>query len=223
MVAWLLSPDNTAFAKSALRAELPSVKSSHLAEAFAASLGLRTYAALLARQKGANRLRPPLLHADNVLFAKRLAELGYAMPERDIIAELAHHPCMPIPCWREFPRRNIDANNSWYYQCKRLGLPNVCVHVGTKYRRLWWDCISVSPREDRHVRDQRGDLVCAMYEEFQSTVGPASGKPLFFGSAFAGSITSLLPSVARTLADRLFEQLYVPLLDPAQSHVEDWL
>ena len=59
MVAWLLFPDNTAFAKSALRAELPSVKSSHMAEAFAASLGFRTYAALLASQKKANSLRPP--------------------------------------------------------------------------------------------------------------------------------------------------------------------
>lgn len=222
MVAWLLLPDNTTFAKSALRAELPRVKSSHLAEALAAGLGFRTYAALLASQKEANSLRPPLRHADSDLFFKRIAELGYSTTVRDVMADIAHRPEMPNPCWREFPRRDWEANNSWYNQCKRLGWPNVCLHVGKKYLRLWWDCISTSPREDRHVRDQRGELVRAMYKEFQSTVGPAAGKPWFFGSAFAGSVNNLLPPVARTLADRLFERLYVPMLDPSKSQVEDW-
>jgi len=65
----------------------------------------------------------------------------------------------------------------------------VYLKMRTKYARLCWDCISVSPREDRHARDERGELVRAMYKKFCTSVGPAAaGKPLFFGSAFAGSI-----------------------------------
>jgi len=65
MVAWLLFPENTEFAKTALRAALPRVKSSHVAEAFAASLGFRTYASSASGQKALNPSRPPLRHADN--------------------------------------------------------------------------------------------------------------------------------------------------------------
>ena len=176
----------------------------------------------LASQRDVNPLGPPLRHADSELLSKRLAELGCSTAVRDIMAEIARRPEMPIPCWREFPRRDWEANNSWFGQCKRLGLPNVCLHVGKKYRKVSWDCISTSPREDRHIRDQRGELMRSMYKEFQITVGAAAGKPWFFGSAFAGSVKNLLPSVAGTLADRLFEQLYVPMLDPAKSAVEDW-
>jgi hypothetical protein len=225
MAAWLLFPDNTAFAKSILRSALPGVRSSHLAEAFAASLGFRTYAALLACQKDANPLRPPLYHTASDLFSQRLSELGYSRAAPDVMTDIAHHPEMPDPCWRAFPNGDLEANNFWYAQCKRLGIPNVGLHVKKKYVRLNWDSISISPGEDRHARDKRGELVRTMFKEFQRIVGPgATGKPMFHGSAFAGAVDNLMPTVAMKLADRLFEVLYMPLLDPEQSRVEeDWL
>jgi hypothetical protein len=229
MVAWLLSHDNTEFAKLALRSELPSVKSSHLVEAFAASLGFRTYAALLARQKEANPLRPPFCHADSNLLSERLSELGYSVTVWDVMAAVALRSGIPNPCWREFPNRNLEANNSWFRQCQRFGLPNVCIKVRKKYVRVCWDCISISPQEDKHVRGQSRELMHAMFKdfqttckEFQTTAGSAGGKPYFFGSAFVGSVDNLLPPSARKLADHLFERLYLPLLDPTKSRREDW-
>jgi len=79
MVAWLLFPENTEFAKTALRAALPALKSSHVAEAFAASLGFRNICSSASGPEGVESSRPPLRHADNASFSKRLSELGYTI------------------------------------------------------------------------------------------------------------------------------------------------
>lgn len=62
--------------KKALRDEFPHVKSSHLSEALAFSMGFRTYAAMQASMTGPETDRPfHLLSTDRM--RKRLVELGY--------------------------------------------------------------------------------------------------------------------------------------------------
>ena len=48
-----------------------------------------------------------------------------------------------------------------------------------------------------------------LYAEFQKQVGiRPPGKPIFFASAFAGSVDNLLLPIARNLADFTFQLLY---------------
>jgi hypothetical protein len=62
--------------KQSLRDELPHVKSSHLSEALACSLGFRTYAALTAAMTGPEGDRPfALLNTEQM--CRRLVQLGY--------------------------------------------------------------------------------------------------------------------------------------------------
>jgi hypothetical protein len=62
--------------KSSLRDEFPDVKSSHLTEALAASLGFRTHAALQSMLFGPEQDRPFRL-LDSARFVQRLVQLGY--------------------------------------------------------------------------------------------------------------------------------------------------
>lgn len=62
--------------KKALRDEFPDVKSSHLTEALAHSLGFRTHAALQAAMSGPEQDRPFAL-LDTARMRQRLVELGY--------------------------------------------------------------------------------------------------------------------------------------------------
>jgi hypothetical protein len=80
--------------KKSLRDEFPGVKSSHLSEALAFSMGFRTYAAMQAAMTGLELDRPfYLLSTDGM--RKRLMELGYPDdPEFDFettIVSLASH------------------------------------------------------------------------------------------------------------------------------------
>ncbi|EGJ11218.1 hypothetical protein [Rubrivivax benzoatilyticus] len=69
--------------KKSLRDEFPHVKSSHLSEALAHSLGFRTYAAMQAAMVGPEQDRPfALLQTQR--FVERLKQLGYEVdPEFD--------------------------------------------------------------------------------------------------------------------------------------------
>ncbi|WP_288896233.1 hypothetical protein [uncultured Delftia sp.] len=62
--------------KKSLRDEFPDVKSSHLTEAMAHSLGFQTYASLRAEMVGPEHDRPFHL-LDSRLFVERLVQLGY--------------------------------------------------------------------------------------------------------------------------------------------------
>lgn len=62
--------------KKSLRDEFPNVRSSHLSEALAFSLGFRTFAALQAAMTGDEADRPFFL-LDSTRFVQRLVQLGY--------------------------------------------------------------------------------------------------------------------------------------------------
>lgn len=62
--------------KNSLRDEFPHVKSSHLSEALAHSLGFRTYAAMQAAMVGPEQDRP-FVRLQTQRFVERLKQLGY--------------------------------------------------------------------------------------------------------------------------------------------------
>lgn len=77
--------------KKSLRDEFPDVKSSHLSEALASSMGFRTAAAMQAAMTGPEPDRPYYL-LDTAGFLKRLVQLGYPDdPEFEFEVTIAGH------------------------------------------------------------------------------------------------------------------------------------
>lgn len=76
MTAIAISESNLREFKSALHNLFDEVKSSHLSEAVAASLGRRTHAALLADMKKADPANPEVVLLDDDAFFAKLANLG---------------------------------------------------------------------------------------------------------------------------------------------------
>ncbi|MFZ6647754.1 hypothetical protein ACO0LO_18670 [Undibacterium sp. TJN25] len=75
MANFALSPTSVRSLKNALQDRFPSVKSSHLSEAIAITVGFRTHAALLAYTQGTTAV--PIVFLDDKPFVHRLNELGY--------------------------------------------------------------------------------------------------------------------------------------------------
>jgi hypothetical protein len=75
MANFALSSTSVRSLKNALMDRFPSVKSAHLSEAIAATLGFHTHAALLARLEASTAV--PILFLEDRPFIQRLRELGY--------------------------------------------------------------------------------------------------------------------------------------------------
>jgi hypothetical protein len=74
----LFSSANIAALKKALRSEYPDIGSSHADEALAASLGFKTYAAMLHILRQVGDTAGMMVGVDHLQLAARLAELGYS-------------------------------------------------------------------------------------------------------------------------------------------------
>lgn len=210
MAAILLTPTNLHHLKSRLRAALPLVKSSHISEGLAAALGYRTHAALLADMKASREKYPPLGRVSDVKLTERLSDFGADEHATDLTAMARE--ALPDPIWRAFAKRERAANDNWFYACQRRNVPFVYLHIGRKYWRLNWDCISTENNYDAHLRDDAGTaLMRAMFKRFQERARLDPTQAMFDGSAFVGTVDGLLPQTARDLADDFFEMLYTPV------------
>ena len=208
----LLTIDNIDFVKAHLRAAFPGVKSAHMTEALACGFGYRSHAALLASTKGAPSQRPMLGKIDDARIAVRLIELGYARIESVSTINATRSPELPDRIWTEFRNGNRGANDLWFYECKHRNIPNLRIEQRRKYAELHWDCISIDPRMEGHVQGEKGAaLRREMFRTFQAVARGVSGKPLFYGSSFVGSVDRLSPEMARILADAFFAMLYLPM------------
>ena len=207
-----LTPDNCSFVKRELRERLCTVKSSHLSEALAATLGFRTHAALLAATRSAVVDRPMLKQVDENRMGERLRGLGYGPMAPFDLAGIVRSDQLPLAAWREFGNRDKAADERWFKECQRRDIPNVCIRLRVKYAELSWDCISIDPAGEDHLRDDHGAaLVRIMFERFRDLAKSSPAKPEFFGSAFVGTIDRLSPSLARDIADDYFMRLYSPI------------
>jgi len=214
----LLSLDNLEFMKLASRPELPGMKSSHVTEALAFGLGYRTHAALLAAIRSAPSLRPILAHVDPVRLARRIVELGNAEINADFIVETVRSSNMPHPIWKEFAKGDLYANDRWFRECRDRNMPFICVERRRKYVKLGWDCISVDPNDEAHVRGRQGnELGRVMFKTFQTMARGTAGRPLYEGSSFVGVIDGLLPELAYDIAETFFAMLYQPMREQAAA------
>lgn len=75
MTAFVLTEDNLTYAKREIRYLFPNAKSSHVSEALAAALGMRTHAALLEDIKKVDPDYPPILAINEDVFRARLKAL----------------------------------------------------------------------------------------------------------------------------------------------------
>lgn len=207
MAVLRLTPANLTFVKRSLRAAYPNVKSSHLTEGLAAAIGENTHAALLARISSQAEAEP--VHLDRVQWRQRLGELGYPSVSDEPLTIVVRDDALPDPCWRVLPRRNIPAINAWFYQCRRDNIPDIYVSVARKYARLEWDCISTNGDGDERVNGEGSrELSNALFTAFQRLAIHDSGKPMYEGSPFVGTIEGLAPSTAFAIADEFFVTLF---------------
>jgi hypothetical protein len=110
--------------------------------------------------------------------------------------------------YSEFAENDRDANARWFRHCSSKSLPFVAVLVGRKYATLSYDCITVNAERDAAIRGPESTAICrSLFSLFQDCVETESGKPMFTGTAFVGTIERLDPSKARTLADQIFTVL----------------
>lgn len=218
MPIFFLTPNNCDFAKRAMRVRLMDVKSTHLTEALASVFGFRTHAALLAAMGISDVRRPTLVSVEPLRLRARLQELGYGPIDETALIETVRAPEMPVSAWREFRNRDLEANKTWFQECQRRDIPNVYIRLRTKYAEVNWDCISVDPHRDGHVREAAGsNLVDVMFRGYQALAKSGPAKSVFFGSAFVGSVDCLSPDVARDIADDFFMRLYMPMVPRAAA------
>lgn len=207
MTTMLLTADNLAFVKAALRNAYPSAKSSFLSEALANSLGWHTHAALLASLRQINSAPAPAIHLDERRFIERLAQLNCSVAGPEPLCEIPRRPQLPNPIWRIFRDGDIPNTNIWFRECQRRNIPYVYISKRRKYVRVEWDCISIDNRHDEAINGEGSrTLLSVMYERFQKLARPR--KAFFEGSAFVGHIDTLFPAAAHDIADELFVLLY---------------
>lgn len=115
---------------------------------------------------------------------------------------------MPEPIYIEVRTTDRAEINRHCMACEAEERPMMLIKIGRKYATLEWDCITLDPSNELHVRGPRCSLLTrGMYDRFCSLAKSAPGRPMFDGNAFYGTITKLLPETARQLAREYFETL----------------
>lgn len=216
MNVMILSDENVAAAKAALRAQLPHVRSSHLTEAIANGLQFGTHAALRAAIDADAKLPPGIRLASPSDFSRRLGELGYEATSSDPFSAIFASRLLPDLPYAEFNRSNQTSNDRHYYYCQNRNRPMVMIRMARVYAELEWDCITVNPDQEDYLygTDNGRALGQLMFEKFQALAKGAPGNPIFYGGSFTGTLTKLLPDTARALAEEYFRLLYLPLREP---------
>ena len=215
----LLTAANCDYVKRKLRRALPHVGSAHLTEALANALGFRTHAALRPHLTPSRSTRPQLAAVDIDRLGQRLLELGERMVATDSLPGILHSDDIPDRIWCAYRQGDRVANNYWFRACQDRNIPNIYIQEYGALADLHWDCWSIDPDDEAHVRDSRGDtLMRALFRCYQGFVkGADPGKSEFFGSGFVGSIERLSPAVARQIADAYFWRLYTPMRQQAAA------
>jgi hypothetical protein len=205
----LLHEANLNSAKSALRARLPNVRSSHLTEALAAAAGFRTHAALLRCLVSDPSRSTPIADIAENTFDRRLGDFGYESLPRRFLTSVVRSDRIPDRPFVEFPKGDWASNKAHFYACRQLNRPMIMVRTSQRYATLEWDCITMDPKHDAHRsgNDDGGTAMRALFGQFQTRAKGAPGKPEFFGSAFTGTVKRLLPEIARDLAEDYFRML----------------
>ena len=212
MSIFILTDDNIDAAKAALRTALPAIRSAHLTEAIAAGLGFQTHAALRAALASEVGKPPAVADAASSRFTKRLAELGYdGVPTHPFEVAITEKVLGDTP-YTFFKQGDRAANDRHFHACQARSRPMMMVKMARQYAELEWDCITIDPDCDDHVSSQASnELVRVMFALFQERAKGAPGKPIFYGNAFTGTVSKLLPDTACQLAEDYFKLLYLPL------------
>jgi hypothetical protein len=212
MSIFILTDDNIHAAKAALRTALPAIRSAHLTEAIAAGLGFQTHAALRAALASEASKPPAVADAVSSRFTTRLAELGYdGVPTHPFEGAITEKVLGDTP-YAFFKAGDRVANDRHYHACQARNRPMVMVKMARQYAKLEWDCITIDSDCDDHVSSRASnELVRVMFALFQERAKGAPGKPIFYGKAFTGTVSKLLPDTAGQLAEDYFKLLYLPL------------
>lgn len=112
MAVLALSDPNLSYVKKALQLALPHIKSAHLSEAIAASLGFRTNIALKTFLRETSKKHSTVKHVKNEKLTQRLFDLTGTQITGFYLPEIVRSTELPDPIWREF--KNEDMRLSRY-------------------------------------------------------------------------------------------------------------
>ncbi len=210
-----LTRRNIDFIGRELKKRYAPVRSSHVAEAVAAACGFRTNIAMIASLRERGTMLPALVVMDGTRFLGRLADFGYTTTlDEEVWHDLARAQELPERIWSVCKDNDLPRLNRWYAETRRRGIP--CINIKTRrtLADVDWDCIGLDPKYDPVMNDRSSSgLIDRLFRRFQETVKGKPGKPLFYGSSFAGFVENVPIGVAPDVADALFGVLHEALID----------
>lgn len=182
------------------------ISSSHGSELIAALCGFDTYASLKAKLNEFQQ--SPAARIDTKKFEEKHAKLGYNQASGEFMRLSFNQLTLPDRPWLQHNTAQIYQRDSWFFHCQRNNIPYITIHKKKKYCYLEWDCISLDPKFEAHVRKKLGDqLGGLLFKLYQLVANGNDPKSYFNGAAFVGNISKLSESTARALANEYFLQL----------------
>lgn len=203
MAVLILSNENLRLLKHILMTDF-NIRSGHASEAIAALSGYKSNAAMKTDLKNSHHSPAAKLSFEE--FENRLQKLGYDDSfGLDYLRVTYTSIAFPDRPWKTFKRTEQLHRDAWFYECERLSIPFITINRKNKYCTLEWDCISIDPAHDHHLRDNTADeLIRIMYRYYQLECGGNEPKSFFYGSAFVGNIKNLSEPCSRRIANTLF-------------------
>lgn len=216
-----LTQRNVDFIRRNLKKRSPHVRSSHISEAVAAACGFQTNISMIASLRERGTMLPALVVMNGTRFLGRLADFGYmATVDEEVWFDLARSQELPERIWSVCKDNDLPRLDRWYSETRQRGIPCINIKKRRTLADVDWDCIGLDPKYDPVMIDRGSSgLIDRLFRKFQETVKGKPGKPLFYGSSFAGGVENVPIGAAPEVADALFGVLYEALADARCSMV----
>jgi hypothetical protein len=201
----ILSEENLRILKNVLMTDY-EVSSSHASELIAALSGFKTYTAFKAKLETFNFA--PTVRIDFDWFEKRHLQLGYDQSSGEWMRLSYNQLVFRNSPWLMHSTGRKFERDVWFKHCERNSMPFITIHKKNKYCYLEWDCISIDPAFEAHVRHKMGDeLVHTLIWIYKLVANRNEPKSFFDGSAFYGNLVKLSEGAARQIANEFFMEL----------------
>jgi hypothetical protein len=202
MFSLILSESNMKFLKGKLMQD-HGMGSAHASEAIAALCDFNTNIAL--KTELARHDRSPVANLYKDRFCERLLGLGYQNFDHDEFFGKFYSLKFQDSMWLAHQNGDRNLRDGWYGVCQRQSLPFITISKRRKYCKLEWDCISIDPDNEAHIRGAHGEqLVGILLNLYRAVARGHDLKSMFDGSSFYGTIDNLSEESAYRIASYFF-------------------
>jgi hypothetical protein len=202
MFSLILSESNMKFLKSKLM-QNHGLGSAHASEAIAALCDFSSNIAL--KTELARHDHPPVANLYKDRFCERLLVLGYHNFDHEEFFGEFYELKFQDSMWLAHQNGDTNRRNMWYGRCQPQSVPFITISKRRKYCKLEWDCISIDPDHEAHVRGEHGkEMVGILLNLYRAVARGNDLKSVFDGSTFYGTIDNLSEESAYRLASYFF-------------------